>query len=68
MKSPAAFFNLRRLGHGLATRQETARSHGKLDVQVPLHLASAVSVDEFLASLGDNREAVVSEPVDQRPD
>src|SRR6266478_5056566 len=35
---------------------------------LPFTLASAVSVDEFLAGLGDNREAVVVEPVDQRPD
>jgi len=41
---------------------------GKLDIHVALDLASAGGVDEFLGRLGDDRVAVVVEPVDQRTD
>ena len=40
----------------------------KLDVHVALDLAAAGLVDEFLGRLGDDRVAVVVEPIDQRPD
>jgi len=39
-----------------------------LDVHVALHLAPAGGVDEFLGRLGDDCEAVVIQPVDQRAD
>ena len=41
---------------------------GKLDVHVALHLAPAAGVNEFLGRLGDDGEAVVIQPVDQRAD
>ena len=40
----------------------------ELDVHVALDLAAAGLVDEFLGRLGDDRIAVVVEPVDQRAD
>jgi hypothetical protein len=41
---------------------------GQLDVHVALDLAAAHGIGEFLGRLGDDREAIVVEPVDQRPD
>jgi hypothetical protein len=41
---------------------------GKLDVHVALHLASTKGIDEFLGRLGDDRIAIIIEPVDQRAD
>jgi hypothetical protein len=38
----------------------------ELDVHVALDLAAAGLVDELLGGLGDDRVAVVVEPVDQR--
>jgi hypothetical protein len=38
----------------------------ELDVHVALHLAPAGLIDELLGRLGDDRVAVVVEPVDQR--
>jgi hypothetical protein len=40
----------------------------ELDVHVAFDLAAAGLVDEFLGCLGDDRVAVVVEPIDQRPD
>jgi hypothetical protein len=40
----------------------------KLDVHVTLYLAPAAGIDEFLGRLGDDGEAVVIQPVDQRAD
>src|SRR5664279_5679726 len=40
----------------------------ELDVHVALDLAAAAGVDEFLGCLGDDRVAIVVEPVDQGPD
>ena len=40
----------------------------KLDVHVALHFAPAGGVDEFLGRLGDDRVAIIIEPVDQRAD
>ncbi len=39
---------------------------GEFDIHVALDLAPAGGVDEFLGRLGDDRVAVVVEPVDQR--
>ena len=40
----------------------------KLDIHVALDFAPPGLVDEFLGRLGDDRIAIVVEPVDQRPD
>jgi len=40
----------------------------QLDIHVALDLAAAAGVDEFLGQLGDNRVAVIPEPIDERPD
>ena len=42
--------------------------HGELDVHVALDLAAAKRVNKFLGGLGDDRIAIVIEPVDQRAD
>ena len=44
------------------------RVDGKLDIHVAFDLAPSGLVDEFLRCLGDDRIAVVVEPVDQRAD
>src|SRR5262249_5634648 len=41
---------------------------GEFDVHVALYFAAAGLIDEFLGGLGDDRIAIVIEPVDQRPD
>jgi hypothetical protein len=40
----------------------------KLDIHVPFDFAPPGLVDEFLRRLGDDRIAIVVEPVDQRAD
>jgi len=43
-----------------------ARLDCKLDIHVALDLAMAVAVDKFLRRLGNHREAIVIEPIEQR--
>src|SRR5437588_6315899 len=49
-------------------RREFHRVDGELDVHVPFNLAASGLVDELLGGLGDDRVAVVIEPIDQWPD
>ncbi len=49
-------------------RRHLERIDGELDVHVALDLPAPGGVGELLGGLGDHGEAVVVEPVDQRPD
>jgi len=49
-------------------RREFHRVDRQLDVHVALDLPTAGRIGELLRRLGDDREAIVVEPVDQRPD
>ncbi|MNL30662.1 hypothetical protein D3C87_1524110 [compost metagenome] len=48
--------------------RELQRVDAQLDVHIALHLAAAQGIGEFLGRLGDDRVAIIVEPVDQRAD